>query len=210
VTAPAASRMPPPPGLHRCLDLGEFGLGVSQQFGAGAGPVSFQHRVVAADQPLARVVRVGDLGEVLGVEQRHLQRPIIGGQLFDGGRFQRGDPVHARQLAQVGDPSAGDHPPVAGQDQALDTEVAADAGDRVLNDSGSDVLPANTSTATGSVSSPYPACRRPRLPSREYPNAASLGSGPCRASVRFLGARELAHDLSCMWPLSPLLAKSHP
>ena len=52
----------------------------------------------------------------------------------------------------------------------------------VLNDSGSPVLPANTSTATGrpagSVSSPYSICLRPRLPSRECPNAASSQHDP--------------------------------
>ena len=52
----------------------------------------------------------------------------------------------------------------------------------VLNDSGSLVFPAKTSTATGlpcgSVSSPYSICRRPRLPSRECPNAASSQHEP--------------------------------
>ena len=42
---------------------------------------------------------------------------------------------------------------------------------------GSPVFPANTRTATGqpsgSVSSPYSICALPRLPSREYPRAAS-------------------------------------
>ncbi len=52
----------------------------------------------------------------------------------------------------------------------------------VLNDSGSLVLPGNTSTATGrpsaSVSRPYSICLRPRLPSRECPNAASSQCAP--------------------------------
>jgi hypothetical protein len=37
-------------------------------------------RVAAGDQPLAGVVGVADLGEVLLVEQAHLQRPVVGGQ----------------------------------------------------------------------------------------------------------------------------------
>ncbi len=53
------------------------------------------------------------------------------------------------------------------------------AGPRI---SGSEVLPGNTSTATGrplaSVSSPYSTWRRPRLPSRECPNAASSQHEP--------------------------------
>ena len=46
----------------------------------------------------------------------------------------------------------------------------------VLNEIGSEVFPAKTSIATGrpsgQVSSPYSICLRPRLPSRECPNAA--------------------------------------
>src|SRR6266545_3370109 len=52
----------------------------------------------------------------------------------------------------------------------------------VLHDSGSEVLPGNTSTATGrpcrSVSSPYSTWRRPRLPSRECPKPASAQCEP--------------------------------
>lgn len=33
--------------------------------------------IAAGDQPLARVVGVGDRGQVLGVEQAHLQRSVI-------------------------------------------------------------------------------------------------------------------------------------
>src|SRR6185295_13712491 len=43
-------------------------------------------------QPLAGVVGVGDLGQVVGVEQAHLQRPVIAGELGDRGGAQRGDP----------------------------------------------------------------------------------------------------------------------
>jgi hypothetical protein len=37
------------------------------------------------DEALAGVVRVAELGEVLLVEQGHPQRPVIGGELADGG-----------------------------------------------------------------------------------------------------------------------------
>jgi hypothetical protein len=123
---------PQPARGHRGPDFLQVLRGGGEQFLAGAGPVGGQHRVVAADQPLAGIAGVADLGEVLGVEQAHLQRAVVCGQPRDGRGLQRGDPAHARQLAQVGDPGAGDHPPVADQDQALDAEVAADAGDGCL------------------------------------------------------------------------------
>src|ERR1022692_2347376 len=133
---PDLVRVLQPPRARRCRYLLQVGLGGGQQRLALAFPLGGQGRVVAAHQPLARVVRVGDLREVVNVEQRHLQRPVISGQGGDGGRAQRGDPVHAGQLAQVGDPGAGDHPAVAGHDQVLDPEVVADAGDGGLERDG--------------------------------------------------------------------------
>src|SRR5258705_2922656 len=38
------------------------------------------------------VVGVGDLGQVLGVEQAHLQRAVLGGEFGDRWFAQRGDP----------------------------------------------------------------------------------------------------------------------
>jgi hypothetical protein len=58
-----------PPRFRRCPDLLQILLGGGQQGLALAGPVGFKERVPAADQPLARVVRVGDLGEILRIEQ---------------------------------------------------------------------------------------------------------------------------------------------
>ena len=118
-----------PPGSDGCRDLAQVLLGGSEQVLALSGPLGGQDRVVAADQPLAGVVRVLDLGEVVGAGQRHLQRAVVAGQGGDRGGAQRGDPLHAGQLAQVIDPGAGDHPAVPDHDQVLDAEVAADAGD---------------------------------------------------------------------------------
>jgi hypothetical protein len=57
------------PGFYHGGDLGEFGpSGRKQPFAVG-GALGFQGRVVAGDQPFAGVVRVADLGQVLGVEQ---------------------------------------------------------------------------------------------------------------------------------------------
>ena len=36
---------------------------------------------------------MGDLGQVVSVEQAHLQRAVIGGEFGDGGGAQRGDPL---------------------------------------------------------------------------------------------------------------------
>ena len=67
-------------GGDRGGDRGAGGLGGGQQLGAFAGALGGQGRVAAGDQPFAGVVGVGDLGEVLLVEQGQLQRPVLGGQ----------------------------------------------------------------------------------------------------------------------------------
>ena len=48
--------------------------------------------VAARDQPFAGVVGMGDLGQILLVEQAHLQWAVIGRECGDGGVAQRGDP----------------------------------------------------------------------------------------------------------------------
>ena len=45
-------------------DLGQVSFGGLQEALALAGPLGFQERVLAGDQPLAGVVRMGDLGQV--------------------------------------------------------------------------------------------------------------------------------------------------
>jgi hypothetical protein len=60
-----------------------------QQLGAFAGALVGQRGVVAAHQPLAGVVRMGDLEQVLLVKQRQLQRPSFDEGLDLGGRAAR-------------------------------------------------------------------------------------------------------------------------
>jgi hypothetical protein len=66
------------PGELACrglvTDLGEQGLGGGEEVFALAGPLSSQQRVAAGDEPLAGVVRMADLGQVLLVEEAELQR----------------------------------------------------------------------------------------------------------------------------------------
>jgi hypothetical protein len=58
-----------PAGVDGGGDRGQQGLGGGEQLGPFAGPVGRECRVAAGDQPLARVVGVADLGQVLLVEQ---------------------------------------------------------------------------------------------------------------------------------------------
>src|SRR5262249_56113747 len=114
---------------------GEQFLGGGEEFFAGAGAVGGQGGVAAGDQPLAGELRAGDLGQVLLIEQGHVQRAVLGHQLADGGGAQRGDPpvgVLALQLAAVFggveglDPGAGNHPPVAHHDHLGQAELVPD------------------------------------------------------------------------------------
>jgi len=77
---------------------------------------------------------VADLGEVGLVEQRHLQRPVVGGHRGDRPGPQRGHPAHPAELAQSLDPGAGDHPLVPDHHHLLQPEGVAylldDAGER--------------------------------------------------------------------------------
>ena len=168
-----------PSGSHPGGERGQEFLGRLQEVFAFAGAFAGQDGVAAGDQPLAGEVRGGDLGQVLLIEQRQLQRSVIGHQLLDRRGAQRGDPpVGARlrrsvfgRLVQCGDAGAGDHAPVADHDHLGQGELVPhdldDAGERgrVAGVAGS------TRTATGrpsgSVSSPYSICSVPFLPSRE-------------------------------------------
>ena len=76
-------------------------LGGRQQLVAFAGALVGQGRVVAAHQPLAGIVRVADLEQVLLIEQRQLQRPVLDEGLDLGGA-QRADPIQLRRAQLVG------------------------------------------------------------------------------------------------------------
>ena len=94
-------------------DLVEQCLGGVEQGAAFAGAFGGQQRVAAGDQPLAGVVGVGDLGQVLLVEQGQLQRPVRGGERGDRRRPQAGQPAQPAEFLQGLDPGGGDHAPVA-------------------------------------------------------------------------------------------------
>jgi hypothetical protein len=74
-----------PSGLDAGGDGGQQPFGRLQQVLAFAGAIGGQDRVAAGDQPLAGVVRAGDLGQVLLIEQAHLQGPAVGHQLLIAG-----------------------------------------------------------------------------------------------------------------------------
>ena len=100
---------------RRRLDLREILLGCGEQVFALARPLGGQSGVPADDQPFAREIGRADLGHVPVVEERQLQRPVVGCQRLDGGRPERGDPVEPGGLQLRFDPGTGDHAAVADQ-----------------------------------------------------------------------------------------------
>ena len=153
-------------------------LGGGEQVVAFAGAFGGQQWVAAGDQPLAGEVGVGDLGKVLGVEQAHLQRPVVGGQGGDLRGAQRGDPPEIGcgvgivvEFTQGGDAGLCDHAAVTHQHQLVEREGSRITWTISVNATGSAVLPGNTRAATGrpagSVRMPYSICSQPFLPSRE-------------------------------------------
>nr|WP_308494934.1 hypothetical protein [Mycobacterium kansasii] len=60
---------------------------------------------------------MGDLGQVVGIEQAHLQRPVVGGQFGNRWSAQRGDPPEIGsgvvEFFDRGDASGGDHAAIA-------------------------------------------------------------------------------------------------
>jgi len=78
---------------------------------------------VAADhEALVRIIGTGDLRHVAVIEQRQLQRPIIGGQCLDRGSAQSGDPVEPGRTQRLSDPRIRQHAAVAHHDDALQLE----------------------------------------------------------------------------------------
>lgn len=107
----------------RGLDGAQGQLGGVEQFAALAGARLGERRVAADDQALARVIGAGDLDEIALVEQRDLQRAIIGGECLDIGGAQRGDPVEPSRFELLGDARLGDHPAITDQDHAAQTKA---------------------------------------------------------------------------------------
>ena len=91
----------------RLADAAQVPLGRGHEFVALALALGRQERIAAHDQPLARIVGRGDLGQVAIVEQRELQRAGLD-QLLDLRGAQGGDPVEPGRLQVLADARAGD------------------------------------------------------------------------------------------------------
>jgi hypothetical protein len=113
------------------LNVLEVLLGRIEQFVALAPAFLGQGGVLAHDEALAREVRAFNLGEIAIVEQRQLQGATFGGELLDGGRAQRSDPVEPGRLELSFDASLGDHPAVADHDNAFEPEALLELGDLI-------------------------------------------------------------------------------
>ncbi|GFG76287.1 hypothetical protein MBOT_36520 [Mycobacterium botniense] len=104
---------------------------------------------------------MGDLGEVLDVEQAHLQRPVVGGEFGD--RRARSAVIHPNP-APVSlsfdrlDARAGDHPAITHQHQLGQPKPGSDDVDDLGEGERVGGVAGNTRTATGrpaaSVSTP--------------------------------------------------------
>ncbi len=105
------------------LDPAQLPLGGIQQFGPLAGALGAERRVAADDQPFAGIVRTFDLGQIALVEQRGLQGSVLGRQLLDRRRPQRGQPVQSGRCKLLGDARAGDQAAVADQNHAAEPEA---------------------------------------------------------------------------------------
>ena len=73
-------------------------------------------------QPLARVIRGGDFGQVLLVQQGELQGPFLD-QFSNRSAGQRGDPPHAGMLAKFVDLRLGQHAAIPHQHHPLETKA---------------------------------------------------------------------------------------
>ena len=104
-------------------DARQIALGGDEQLLALAGALARELGIAADDEPLARVIGSGDLGEVALVEERELQRPALGERL-DLRRPQAGDPVQPGGLEVLAQPRCRDHPAVADQHDVLEPEAA--------------------------------------------------------------------------------------
>jgi hypothetical protein len=179
----AAQRLAGPPG--GCGDRGQVGLGGGQQRFPLAGLLGFQERVVAGHQPLAGVVRMGDLGQVQLTGQGELERAVADQCLDLRARSaviqsSCAGPTSSRSRAVVSMPRSPASTTWAIPNRFLILSTWA------ATVFGSPVLPLNTSIATGMpsllVSSPQAIWSRPRTPSLGCPMAASGQVRPSNAA----------------------------
>ena len=106
-------------------DLLELPLGGLQEFLALARALLGQERVAAHHEPLARILRIVDLGQVTLVEERELQRTALD-ELADCWLAQCGDPLEPLDGAQLlGDALLRQHPPVADPHHVLEAKALA-------------------------------------------------------------------------------------
>ena len=96
--------------LHARGDLPKAALGGGQKLLALARPLRGHEWIAAHDQPLAGILLGGDLGQVVLIEQRQLQRPVFD-QPSDLRRLQRRDPAGCL-LAQQLEVGLGHHPAI--------------------------------------------------------------------------------------------------
>jgi hypothetical protein len=114
---------------------------------------------------------VGDLGQVLLVEQAHLQGPVIGGQGLDGRGAQRGDPAQSAEFLELFDPGGGDHAAVSDHHHVRQAvpglEVRGEGLERgrVRGIAGNDGHGHGPAVRVGEQ--PYSICSTPFFPSRE-------------------------------------------
>ena len=103
---------------HSRGDPCEARFGGGQEFVTRPCTVRGQGRVVTHHEPFAGIGVAGDLGEVRRIEERGLERAVLG-QRANGRKAQRGNPAHSGMPAQGVDLRVCQHAPVADQHHAL-------------------------------------------------------------------------------------------
>ena len=112
----------PAPDLR--FDAEQLAFGRGQQIFALARAFGGKFAIAADDQPLAwEQVGSADLGEIAIVEQRQLQRPVLGRQRLDRRCAQAGNPIQTRWLEVIADARRGDHSAISDQHHAADPEA---------------------------------------------------------------------------------------
>ena len=106
------------------VDPGQIALGRRQQVLTLARPLSGKVVIAAHNQPFAREqVRRADFSEIAVIEQRQLQRPVLGSQRLHRRGTQVGDPIEICGPEVVANARRGDHAAIADDDHAADAEA---------------------------------------------------------------------------------------